>query len=121
MGTFVLLVAVSEEDSLMYYTDNTDWYTYNNNSFVPVFVDDIDNWVWSSEQLKTDAYSVCSNDTSCLYDVFITGKLEIGESTKSTAEESIAQNKALSTQHILCFTCIRCTYSTYVGSLTHLY
>ena len=89
-------VAVSEEDSLMYYTDNTDWYTYNNNSFVPVFVDDIDNWVWSSEQFKTDSYELCGSDTACLYDTFITGDLSIGANSKKVAEESEAISKALS-------------------------
>ncbi|XP_067928014.1 mucin-like protein [Watersipora subatra] len=87
--------SISEGDSIMYYTDNTNWYTFNNNSFVPVFTDDIDNWVWSSEELRTSAYAACNNDTACLYDVYITGSLDIGLSTKSTAEESIAQNDAL--------------------------
>ncbi|XP_067928026.1 uncharacterized protein [Watersipora subatra] len=88
--------AVSEGDSIMYYTDNTDWSTYNDNSFVPVFVDDIDNWVWSTEEFKTAAYDLCETDTSCLYDVYITGDLSVGESSKQTAEDSQATNAVLS-------------------------
>ncbi|XP_067927983.1 serine-rich adhesin for platelets-like [Watersipora subatra] len=80
--------AVSEEDSIMYYTDNTDWYTFNNNSFVPVFIDDIDNWVWSTEEFRAAAYDLCETDTSCLYDVYITGDLSVGESSKQTAVDS---------------------------------
>ncbi|XP_067939805.1 mucin-like protein [Watersipora subatra] len=87
--------AVSEEDSIMYYTDNTNWYTFNNNSFVPVFVDDVDNWVWSSEEFKTAAYDLCETDTACLYDVYITGDLSVGESSKQTAEESEAASTQL--------------------------
>ncbi|XP_067939795.1 mucin-like protein [Watersipora subatra] len=87
--------AVSEEDSIMYYTDNTNWYTFNNNSFVPVFLDDIDNWVWSTEEFRTAAYDLCETDTSCLYDVYITGDLSIGESSKQTGEESEAANAQL--------------------------
>ncbi|XP_067939788.1 mucin-like protein [Watersipora subatra] len=87
--------SVSEEDSIMYYTDNTNWYTFNNNSFVPVFMDDIDNWDWSTEEFKAAAYDLCGTDTSCLYDVYIMGDLSVGESSKQTAEESEAANTQL--------------------------
>jgi len=94
---FFLKVAVSEEDSIMYYTEaGTDWSTYNNNSFVPVFTDDIDNWAWTSEELKTEALETCGNDTACLYDVFITGDINLGKVTKQTVDDSVAVNAALS-------------------------
>jgi len=92
-----ILVAVSEEDSIMYYTeDGTDWSTYNNNSFVPVFTDNIDNWVWPSEEVKTEAYNTCGDDNVCLYDVFVTGDIEVGKSSKKTVETGVAENAALS-------------------------
>ena len=69
----MIAVAVSESDSIMYYTDGADLWTYNNNSFVPVFTDDIENWVWSSESFKQTAYDTCGNDTACLVDVYVTG------------------------------------------------
>ena len=87
----------------MYYADNTDWYTYNNNSFVPVFVDDIDNWVWSSEQFKTDSYELCGSDTACLYDTFITGDLSIGANSKKVAEDNRAATAELSTKYVVLF------------------
>jgi len=94
---YYILVAVSEEDSIMYYTENgTSWSTYNNNSFVPVFTDDIDSWVWPSEEAKTEAYETCGDDHNCLYDIYITGNIEVGKSTKKTAENSVSDNEALS-------------------------
>jgi len=81
----------------MYYTeDGTDWSTYNNNSFVPVFTDNIDNWVWPSEEFKTEAFEACGDDDVCLYDVFITGDIEVGKSSKLTAEDSAKTNAELS-------------------------
>ncbi|KAF6022442.1 hypothetical protein EB796_019247 [Bugula neritina] len=89
--------AVSEEDSIMYYTeDGTDWSTYNNNSFVPVFTDNIDNWVWPSEEVKTEAYNTCGNDTFCIYDIYVTEDLEVGKSSKVVAETSAKTNDDLS-------------------------
>jgi len=59
---YCILVAVSKEDSILYYTeDGTDWSTYNNNSFVPVFTDNIGNWVWPSEEVKTEAHNIIEN------------------------------------------------------------
>jgi len=87
---------VAEDDSIMYYTeDGTDWSTYNNNSFIPVFTDNIGNWVWPSEEVKAEAYNTCGDDHVCLYDVFVTGDVEVGKSSKKTAEDSIAANEAL--------------------------
>jgi len=94
---YCILVAVSEEDSIMYYTeDGTDWSTYNNNSFVPVFTDNIDNWVWPSEEVKTEAYNTCGNDTFCIYDIYVTEDLEVGKSSKVVAETSAKTNDDLS-------------------------
>lgn len=88
-----ITVAVAEADSIMYYTEaDTDWWTYNNNTFVPVFADDVDNWAWSSDEFKQTAYSTCGDNTECLYDVFITGDLEIGATSKATGEENEQQN-----------------------------
>lgn len=93
----MIVVAVSESDSIMYYTEsNTDWSTYNSNSFTPVFTDDVDNWQWSSVDFRTSAYDTCGDDTACLYDVYVTGDLAIGESSKATAVASADANAALS-------------------------
>lgn len=84
----------------MYYTEaNTDWWTYNNNTFTPVFTDDVDNWSWSSDAFKDSAYDTCGDDIACLYDVFVTGDLAVGESSKATAQESTETNAALSKLH----------------------
>lgn len=89
-------VAVSEEESIMYYRDGSNHSTYNDNDFIPVFTDDVNNWDWETEDLRTSAYEECGNDVSCLYDVFVTGDLSIGLSTKSTATQNAEANSALS-------------------------
>jgi len=90
-------VAVSEEDSIMYYTEaGTDWSTYNNNSFVPVFTDDIDSWVWPSTDLENQAFEACGNNTACLYDIYITGDVDAGTSAKQIEEDSEEANRILS-------------------------
>ena len=83
--------------TIMYYTEpNTDWWTFNNNSFVPVFTDDVDNWEWGNGTLKEDAFALCGNDTACLIDVYITGDIAVGESTKATSEQSAKADAELS-------------------------
>jgi hypothetical protein len=91
----LISVAVSEEDSIMYYEAGEDWRTYNNNSFVPLFTDDVDNWNWTSSEFRNKSYALCGEDTACLIDVYITGDLAIGESSKATAEESAKISAAL--------------------------
>lgn len=92
---FFLLVSVSQSDSIMYYTDGTNWATYNDNNFIPVFTDDVESWVWKSDELKTQALQTCGEDMGCLYDVFVTGELAIGASSKATAVASAETTSAL--------------------------
>ena len=94
---FLFSVAVSEEDSIMYYTEpGTSWATFNNNTFVPLFADEHSQWNWTSDSFRDLAYETCGNDTACLIDVFITGNPAIGASTKATAEKSVTTNAELS-------------------------
>ena len=80
----------------MYYTDNTDWDTYNNNSFVPVFIDNIANWVWPSAEFEQAAKDLCGDDTACLYDSFVFKDLSVGESGKKIAEDGAKASSSLS-------------------------
>lgn len=80
----------------MYYTDGTSYSTYNDVDFTPVFTDDSDSWIWKSEELKTQALLTCGDDSSCLYDVFVTGDLAVGASSKATAVASAEAKSALS-------------------------
>lgn len=83
----------------MYYTDNTDWYTFNNNSFVPVFTDNIESWKWSSEEFKTKAFESCDSNPTCLYDAYVTGNLAIAENSKKVNDDSIRINSELSKKY----------------------
>lgn len=86
---------MSAADSIMYYTNGTDWDTFDGSSFTPVFSDDSDSWNWETEALRGNATEICGDDSACLYDIYITGDISVGESSKATAEESVETNNAL--------------------------
>lgn len=81
----------------MHYDAAANWHTFSNNTFVPIFTDDKDSWVWNPPELKTEAEQLCGDDLSCLIDVFVTGDVSVGMSSKSTAEESANVAATLST------------------------
>ena len=97
-------VAVSESDSIMYYTEaGTDWWTYNNNTFVPIFADGLSNSSSISESFNQSAHDTCGGNSECLYDVFATGSLEVGATSKQTGEENEQQSAIICMYYILLF------------------
>ena len=97
------LVALSQSDSVMQYTEEgTDWWTYNNNSFVPIFTDNVDNWEWSSDSLRDSTYDVCGDDSACLYDIYVTGDIAVGASGRATAVATSETNAILGKQLQVC-------------------
>lgn len=88
-------------ESIFYYDPGTEWITYNNASFIPVFTDDVDSWVWPSTALRDTAYSLCGDDMSCLFDVYVTGDISVGAASKATAEDDAATSSALSKSLLL--------------------
>jgi len=80
----------------MHYEAGENWFTFNNNTFTPVFSDAFDSWVWPSEELKNAAISLCGGDMSCLFDIYVTGDIAVGEASKSTVEADAALTSTLS-------------------------
>jgi len=65
-----------EEQSLFTYLHGDSWRTYYDPNFTPLF-----NTVFSDPALEVAAISACNGDTSCLYDIATTGRMDIGLST----------------------------------------
>ncbi|XP_068089432.1 uncharacterized protein [Hyperolius riggenbachi] len=67
----------------LYNTSNGEsWYTYNNNSFQPMF---LDNLLSSSDPaLLKDANSSCNGDKNCIFDILSTGSFAVGSATMNS-------------------------------------
>ncbi|KAM9316126.1 uncharacterized protein PAF06_007094 [Gastrophryne carolinensis] len=60
-------------------TEGESWYTYNNNSFVPLFYDEL--LQTSDPDLIKKANQTCSGNDECIFDILSTGNLAVGEAT----------------------------------------
>ncbi|KAI8482345.1 hypothetical protein Bbelb_399360 [Branchiostoma belcheri] len=71
---------VTEEDgpktSLFYYKSGEGVETFRNDSFQPIFTDEV---IFSDPDLQERALAACGNVTSCLFDVSMTNDIEVGE------------------------------------------
>ncbi|XP_073483821.1 mucin-like protein [Aquarana catesbeiana] len=69
------------EDTIFLYNTTMEetWYTYNNNSFVPMFLDELLSS--SDPAFLQKANSTCGGNTDCLYDILSTGNFAIGSAT----------------------------------------
>ena len=72
----------SAADSLFYYRGGTSWTDFHDPAFVPTFTP-----TFSDPALETQAMSLCAGDQACLYDVAVTGRLDIGMTTRGGSEE----------------------------------
>ena len=63
-------------DSLFVYSEGDSWSTYYDPSFVPVYEAN-----FSDPDLEQDAVALCGSDLFCLFDVAVTGNMDIGLST----------------------------------------
>ncbi|KAM3932726.1 uncharacterized protein RB166_005749 [Leptodactylus fuscus] len=72
------------ENSIFLYnsTDGESWYTYNNNSFIPMFYDEL---ISSSDpNIIKKANITCNGDQNCLFDILSTGNFDVGSATMTT-------------------------------------
>ena len=67
---------VNENDSLFTYSFGENWNTYYDRNFIPSY-----GPVFLNPSLETEAIKACNNDTFCLYDIAVTGRMDIGLST----------------------------------------
>ena len=72
----------SAVDSLFYYRGATSWTDFHDPAFVPTFTP-----TFTDPALETQAMSLCAGDQACLYDVAVTGRLDIGMTTRGGSEE----------------------------------
>ncbi|XP_040205585.1 uncharacterized protein LOC120936885 [Rana temporaria] len=68
-------------NSIFYYneTEGESWYTYNNNSFVPLFYDKL--LLTSDPAFIIRANETCKGNDECIFDILSTKSFEVGEST----------------------------------------
>ena len=79
MTTYILIYVtgiISENASLFRYSSEESWATYHDPHFISSY-----NPQFSSPSLENKAIGACDEDEFCLYDVAITGRIEIGLST----------------------------------------
>ncbi|GCC16557.1 hypothetical protein chiPu_0020337, partial [Chiloscyllium punctatum] len=74
-------------------TTGESWYKYNNNSFVPLFYDEL---LQTTEKEKIDkANETCKGDDDCIFDVLSTDDLSFGAVTLQSVTTFAAQNSTM--------------------------
>uniref|UniRef100_A0A803JTA1 Uncharacterized protein n=2 Tax=Xenopus tropicalis TaxID=8364 RepID=A0A803JTA1_XENTR len=74
-------------------TNNESWYTYNNNSFVPLFYDEL--LLTTNETLINSANSTCKGNNECIFDILSTGNFALGQATLGTLNAAIEQSSTM--------------------------
>ena len=81
MYAFHAGLVVSPESSLFTYEPHEDYYDFFLPWFTPSFFPQ-----FASEELRQEATDLCDGDEFCLYDVMVTGQLEVGNLTKASSQ-----------------------------------
>ena len=79
------------------------WADFHDPDFAPIFAP-----TFSDPALETQAMSLCAGDQACLYDVAVTGRLDIGMATRGGSEE-LAMFAALAVPGVCVCVCV-CVY-----------
>ncbi|CAM9746066.1 unnamed protein product, partial [Lampetra fluviatilis] len=81
--------------SLFSYSSSTgeSWYTFNNNSFVPLFYEDLVNQT-SPENLAA-VESTCGGQKDCIFDTLSTGNMQFGLATRTSTNAFIKESQEL--------------------------
>ncbi|XP_018097646.2 mucin-like protein [Xenopus laevis] len=74
-------------------TNNESWYSYNNNSFVPLFYNEL--LQIRNKTLIDSANATCKGNDECIFDILSTGNLAIGEATLGVANSATAQESSM--------------------------
>ncbi|XP_078360273.1 sushi domain-containing protein 2-like isoform X2 [Oculina patagonica] len=86
---FGQLWATTNNYSLFTYDEGTNHSTYFNVGYVPIFLDR-DDLKFDNATLGQQARDVCGDNKQCLFDIYTTGKVSIGEASKQAVETFIA-------------------------------
>ncbi|XP_077146336.1 uncharacterized protein LOC143808019 isoform X2 [Ranitomeya variabilis] len=86
----------SPSDSLFIYNETIgeSWYTYNNNTFVPLFYDEL--LLMTDSEIIKKANETCQGNDECIFDVLSTGNEALG---KATLDSIISANEQSSTMN----------------------
>ncbi|XP_040285946.1 uncharacterized protein LOC120999139 [Bufo bufo] len=82
-------------DSIFIYNKpmKESWYTYNNNTFVPKFYDEI-LLTSSSEEIQR-ANQTCQGNDECIFDILSTGNDALGKATLNSLSAAIEQSSTM--------------------------
>lgn len=81
--------ATTDNNSLFTYAEGKSHESYFNVSYVPKFLDQED-LVFDNATLGQEARAVCGDNKQCLFDTYITKRINIGRASKQAADSLIA-------------------------------
>ncbi|XP_072266268.1 uncharacterized protein [Pyxicephalus adspersus] len=74
-------------------TEGESWYTYNNNSFVPLFYDEL--LLTSDPDFIKKANDTCKGNDECIFDILSTKNIEVGQATLGSVVEAKEQSSSM--------------------------
>ncbi|XP_078524125.1 uncharacterized protein LOC144792796 [Lissotriton helveticus] len=80
-------------NSLFDYNEGESWFTYNNNSFVPTFYDEL--LLSTNSSLIQKANETCQGNDECIFDILSTGSFAFGKTTLQGSEIFTQQQKTI--------------------------
>jgi len=83
---------ITAEQSLFTYGPNENVSTFQNASFVPMFVEDI---VWADNATKQQAEAQCAGDIVCLFDAASTNDVNVGLNSQAISVKLVEENEKL--------------------------
>ena len=85
----ILTGATFANDSLFTYEEGKDHSSYSDVGYLPIFLDQ-DDLVFDNVSLGEQARDVCGDNKQCLFDVYTTGKVNIGLASMRAVESFLA-------------------------------
>lgn len=76
LSLYCIGIINSSSDSLFTYDSSSSFNSYYDPGFTPVF-----NPQFNNSELEAMAVSICGENTACLFDIAVTGRVDIGMST----------------------------------------
>ena len=77
------------DESLFVYQQGQDHSTFHHPNFQPIYPDS-QNLDFTDKVLEKEAQNVCGDSSECLFDIFTTGKVQIGRATKEIVTQFVA-------------------------------
>ncbi|XP_023930884.1 uncharacterized protein LOC106158645 [Lingula anatina] len=85
---FGQLWQISQNDSILYYGQGLSTTNYTDNSFEPLFFEDI---TWSNETERNEVYTTkCNNNKNCVYDYVLTRNDALASESRVAEETNVA-------------------------------